>query len=509
MFFTPLLICSLILLLGATLLPVLTMVADAFRSGQGFDIHALHFMFEQMGSKSFQRTLLLATLVAVTATLAGALLGVILSKVKLPLAKLWILLLILPLLLPPYMLALGWFEVVGRQGIWGELLFGFWGVFWVLFTIYLPIPLLLTALFLRQIDPRLEEAALLMTGWSGVLRFITLPLIFPALVLSFLLVFILTFGEQSVASFLRYDLYAQESFTYFTAFYDFSKATVSAVPMVIVALLFLIAEQLLIARRGVRFRSSSEMIRIDAGKWTPLLEVTVGIVVIATVLLPLSHLFKEAAQWQIWSVVLSKAAGAAKRSYLYAASGATLLTLFGIAGAWLLSERYRGARFYDAALIFMFALPATVIGIALIRFWNRPETLFIYTTPVIILLGYLGKYLVLTTKITENRFAQIPRSQIDAAALAGANRFALLRYIYVPLSGKVILLGWVIGFIFCLRETTITMLVYPPGFETLPVYILTQMANGDQAEIAAMSVLMILMTLLPLLLTVRFTGSKR
>jgi iron(III) transport system permease protein len=43
------------------------------------------------------------------------------------------------------------------------------------------------------------------------------------------------------------------------------------------------------------------------------------------------------------------------------------------------------------------------------------------------------------------------------------------------------------------------MLVYPPGYETLPVYTLTQMANGDPKIIAALSLLMIAMILLPLL----------
>jgi len=55
-----------------------------------------------------------------------------------------------------------------------------------------------------------------------------------------------------------------------------------------------------------------------------------------------------------------------------------------------------------------------------------------------------------------------------------------------------------IGLIFSLRETTITMLVYPPGYETLPVYTMTQMANGDPKLIAALCLFMIAMVLLPL-----------
>ncbi|MCK9997483.1 MAG: hypothetical protein KAH56_14505, partial [Candidatus Krumholzibacteria bacterium] len=50
----------------------------------------------------------------------------------------------------------------------------------------------------------------------------------------------------------------------------------------------------------------------------------------------------------------------------------------------------------------------------------------------------------------------------------------------------------------CLRDMGITMLVYPPGYETLPVRIFTLMANGSPQLIAALCMIMIITTLLPL-----------
>jgi iron(III) transport system permease protein len=58
--------------------------------------------------------------------------------------------------------------------------------------------------------------------------------------------------------------------------------------------------------------------------------------------------------------------------------------------------------------------------------------------------------------------------------------------------------GWLIAYIFCLRDTGITMLVYPPGYDTLPVRIFTLMANGAPPLIAVACVLMIAATVLPL-----------
>ncbi len=493
-----LLIVTVALMGVAVLLPVLSMIREALVSNGTVDLSLYHKLWQSGAFTSLRNSLLLAASVATASTVAGVGLGIVLGKVKLPLRTLFLVLLTLPLLIPPYILALGWFDLLGREGYWGSLLFGFWGTFWVLFCLYLPIPLLLTILFLRQIDPRLEEAGRIVTSWPGVLRYITLPLIFPAIVLSFLLVFILAFGEQSVANFLRYDVFALESFTYFSAFYDFRTATALAVPMVGVALIVLVAEQILVHKRIFHFTALHEVERIDVHRYQPLLIALLLSFVTVVTLLPFLALLYQSAEWQVLHDAFVKAQAPMLRSYLYGTIAATLLMVLGFVSGYLIAEHLPGARGYDASLIFLFTLPSTVIGIALILFWNRPATNFIYTTPLIILFGYVGKYLAVTTKISQTGLSQISRSQIEAAQIAGANGWQVFRYILVPLSAKVLFVVWMIGLIFSLRETTLTMLVYPPGHETLPVYTMTQMANGDPKIIAALCLFMTAMVLLPL-----------
>jgi iron(III) transport system permease protein len=71
-------------------------------------------------------------------------------------------------------------------------------------------------------------------------------------------------------------------------------------------------------------------------------------------------------------------------------------------------------------------------------------------------------------------------------------------FIMIPMARRGLIAGWLVGYIFSLRDTGITMLVYPAGHETLPVRIFTLMANGSDRLIAALCVLMLLATLLPL-----------
>jgi len=149
-------------------------------------------------------------------------------------------------------------------------------------------------------------------------------------------------------------------------------------------------------------------------------------------------------------------------------------------------------------ILFFFVLSSIVLGIALILFWNRPYTNMVYTTPLIILFGYLIKYLFLTTKILELKLSQIPHNLIESAQLLGASWYQILYTILIPLLKESLIIAWIVGFIFSLRESTITMLVAPAGASTLPTYILTQMANGKASTIATLCLLMVATLLVPL-----------
>jgi len=488
----------LLLLTLLLLTPILSMFWNTFQTEEGISFLLYRELFDLTLWQSFWNSCKLASLVSFSTTLIGALLGVLLSKTRVPFSHLFLALFVTPLLVPPYILAYGWFELFGREGLLGELLFGFWGTAFVLFWIYLPIPMLLSRLFLLQIDPKQEESGLLITHWWTVLYRITLPLIRPAIFFSFLLVFILAFGEFSVANFFHYDIFPMESFIYFSAFYDFKMATITAVPMVLIVLIILWMNRYL-SQKKIRFHQaySIKMIDLTMAK-RPLLVLLLGLGFF--VLLPL---FSLVVKTDIVSFLIALEKGIAPllRSLLYASIGATLLLFFGFLGGYLLEKKlFQGWKNFETVLLFLFMTPPTIIGVGLIYFWNSSWGGLVYGSPFIILLGYLSKYLFLTTKIAQVRLSQIPSSMVESAQLSGASWGQIIGMILIPLSYKSLVVMWLIGFIFALRETTITMLVYPAGSDTLPLYIFTQMANGEPAVVASLCLLMVGVILVPLVL---------
>ena len=110
--------------------------------------------WERLGS-----SVLLASLVTVTATSIGVPLGVLFAKSDLPFRRGLAALFAAPFLLPPYVIAVAWFHLLGRGGVleqWlgpevGErthgLFFGLPGAVLVLTSGLMPIVLLLTTMF--------------------------------------------------------------------------------------------------------------------------------------------------------------------------------------------------------------------------------------------------------------------------------------------------------------------------------------------------------------------------
>jgi iron(III) transport system permease protein len=504
-------------LIAIGLLPVLAMVANTFYVAGEFSLTAYEALMasgEQL-TLLMGRSVLLSLSVTFVAMVVGVPLGVLLGRTDLPLRGALTMLLTLPLLVPPYVIAVAWFAVLGSTGWIGRFLspatseflsstfFGLYGCIGVLSTAFMPVAMLLTIGYVGTVNPRLEQAGLLMSHWPHVLTRITLPLIAPAILFAAALVFLLTLGEVGVPTFLRYPVYPVEILTQFAAFYDFSAATVAAIPLLAVTTVILALEIRFLHTSILELRAATFAGRnapIELGRWRFPLFGFVLLWTLVTVLLPIAVLIVQSASLNAFTDAFLRAGDSILRSVVFAVIGATLLTLLGFFCGYLVQSRALPLwRSVDALALFLFTLPGTVIGIGLISLWNKPMTNAIYATPAIIILGYLAQYAVLPTRMTAAILQRIPPSLEKAAQLCGASWFMTLRCIVVPLAKRGLIAAWIIAYIFCLRDFGITLVVYPPGFDTLPVRILTLMANGAPSLIASLCVILIAVTLLPLL----------
>lgn len=456
---------------------------------------------------------ILAVLTTMLAGTGGVTLGVLLAKTDLPLRAVFTAVFSLPLLFPPYVIAVGWFEVLGRGGLLAQWvgadvgattanwLFGLPGTTLVLATAFLPVVLLMTMAFIRGVNNNLEDAGRLTYGWPAVLRGVTIPLAMPGIVLALVLVFLLTMGEYGAPSFLRFNVFPVASFTQFTAFYNFGAATAAAMPSILVALLGLAAEERVLKGKAFQFGWSGQRNRRDVrlrGMRTGL-SLIVAAAALLLVGVPLGAVLWRglgaAAVREAWN----RAGASALRSVAYSGAAATVLSILGFFLAYLISRRALAVwRWVDAILLFLFTLPGTVIGIGLMALWNRRQTNWIYATPVILVIGYVAQYAALGTRTILAGFAQLPSNLEDAAEIAGARWPLRLSAIMVPLLWPAILVSWAITFLFCLRDVNLPLLLAPAGHDTLTGRTMTLMANGSPELIAALCLLLMSLSAIPL-----------
>ena len=457
---------------------------------------------------------------AILATVLGAPLGLMLARVDVPARRFVRFALIIPLVIPPYILALAWIYIAGPVGLiaraigydvlsgWTYSLPGAVGVLGIGFY---PIPMLATEAAARRVDGRLEEAALLVTGTVGVLRRVTLPLIAPAVTASTLITFVLALSEFGVPGLLRVRVYTTEVFTAFSALYDFGAATALSTPLLLISGIAGLGARVMIGSHLISTRRSSHPgLPIHFGRWRYGLYATAAAVSLISVILPAATLGFEAGSIGRVAAATGNSINAIFNSLVLSSIGATLIvSLAAILGYGRSRILARWGPFADVVLIAVFAAPSTVVGVGIIGLWNRPGLLNeIYSGPGIILVAYFARFLPVAVLMLAANTQQVSISSEEAAEVAGSGWARTFTRIVVPQLRSGLMATWVIAFIFTFGELGATTLVTPPGESTLPVRIYTLIANTPSSEVAALALAQVCMVLLPLALVGYFVRGE-
>ncbi len=469
-----------------------------------------------------QRALLLnSTLLgassAVFGTLLGAPLGILLARSRLPAKRLLRIALVIPLIIPPYVLALAWILLTGSTGVLARTIghdllsgwtYSFAGAVVVLSLAYYPLSMLATEAAARRVDGHLEEGALLVTHTRRVMWRITLPLIAPMIAAAALTTFVMGLSEFGVPSLLRVRVFTTEVFTAFAALYDFGAATALAVPLLVVTLIVAVTIKLIIGERFISVRRSIHpALPLALGRWRVLVFGGTILVLTAAVVLPLIALAYEAGNVKRVASTFEGSREAVINSLLLAAIAATLIIILAtFLGYWRGQERTRWRSVFDLFLLVIFAVPSTVLGVGLIGLWNRPGLLGgIYTSQGIIIIGYIARFVTVAALILAASVRQIPKSFEEAAEVAGGSWPRTFAQILLPNMRPGVVAAWLVSFIFAVGELGTTILVAPPGESTLPVRIYTLVANSPSSEVAALALMEVGIILIPLTLLALLT----
>ena len=500
---------SIILLFLIVLLPIIFMIIAPFLT---HDVQPLlGLLVEERYLALTKNSLGLAAGTTCLSLLIGVPLAFLISRTdligKTPLGILYL----IPILIPPYIHAIVWTHINSYVQHFLSLdIHSLGGAIFVLTLAYFPFVTLMTLSGLQSVDKNLEEASLLCHGVRYTLRRITLPLVTPHIFSGAIFVFIFSIIDFGVPDILRVNVYPVEIFIQFSAFYNEKTATLLSFPLIAVTLILVSLQKWHMGRRSYVNIGGGTGIgaTYSLGRLNALSLIACLAVLSLSVLIPLVVLFSTAGSISNYIRVLSTSTDQILYSLELAALGG-LFTLFLALLISYVTERTksRAITALELASLIPFAIPATTLGIGLIKVWNRPILDFVYGCPLIIILGYIAHSIPFTIRATSAGIKQISPNLEEVGFLSTGSWTRVARKIVIPLSMPSLMVGFFIAFILSLGELGTTLLIIPPGKETITIKIYNLMHYGADQLVAASCLILIAIILVFLGLFLLFKRS--
>ena len=463
---------------------------------------------------------ILATTVGVLSTLLGLMLALVVQRGGKRYAGLLRVMSILPIITPPFVIALALVVLFGRTGLvtgWLSSLFGIsrsrWiyglpGVTLAQLLTFTPIAFMLLYGALGAISPALEEAAqTLRASRARVFRTVTWPLLRPALANAFLLGFVESladFGNPIVLAGNFDVLSTKIFFAVAGAQYDAGRAAVLAMVLLGLTLLAFFLQQRWVGKSSYVTVSGKG----DGGApahlpkslwlacfWIAALWIVFTLVCYAVILTggfvrdigrgdmtpTVTHLGAGfAAEWGSRGIFFSGSAWDSLFNTIeVAAIAAPLTALVGLLSAYVITRhRFAGRRPFEFLTLVSFAVPGTVIGVSYIVAFNVAP-LELTGGMAILVLCFVFRNMPVGVRAGVAALAQIDKTLDEASSTLRATTFRTLTRIVMPLLRPAILATLVFSFTHAMTAVSAVIFLATAKYNLATVYIINRVEAGE------------------------------
>ena len=510
------LVWCLLLLLGAGIVyPLLQVLSAAvIVDGRPSAAPLLAFFARPLFREALVNTLASGVLAVALSSLIAVPLALLTVRYSFPGRSLLTTLGLLPLVIPPFVGAVAFQQILGRSGTVNLFLLerfgvtvpfmeGLRGVVLVQTLHYFPFIWLNTAAALSALDRSLEEAAQNL-GSSGfrLFRRVLLPLSLPGYAAGALLTFIRVIDDLGTPLMLNYTkLLAPQAYLRVT-----TGGLTDVDGYVICAVLVALSLAALWISKGLPGRGeftavgrSGETPAVALGSAGTLAVWALAIVLLGPALLPHVGIALLSVS-KVWSLsplpsvytlsnydeILFRAPHFIWNTLRYSLLAAALDVGLGAVIAWLLLRgRVRGRQWLDTIATMPLAVPGVVLAVGYLHVfhgWNVPELGEPLTsTWLILVIVYAMRRLPYTVRGAHAALQQLPLSLEEAAQTLGANRARAFLKVTLPLMGRGLLAGGLLAFVSSAVDLSSTILLVPHvelGPLSYGIYIYMQSAVG-------------------------------
>jgi iron(III) transport system permease protein len=495
-------------------------------------------------------SVVLATIVGLGTTLLGLVLALAAQRGGQRFSALYRLMAVLPIVTPPFVIALALVVLFGRTGLvtttlneWFDIprtrwIYGLTGVTLAQLLTFTPIAFMILSGALAAVSPSLEEAAqTLRASRARVFRTVTWPLLRPALANSFLLAFVESladFGNPVVLAGNYEVLSTKIFFAVAGAQHEPGRAAALATVLLAFTLLAFWLQQRWLGRASYVTVSGKGDAGVPAPLPTGLRRFCVGFAMAWIVftlacyaVILVGGFVKDVGRGDMTPVVTHFAegfglawqdgrptfTGSAWDSFFttieVAAIAAPLTAIVGLLSAYVITrQQFVGRRAFEFLTLMAFAIPGTVIGVAYIVAFNVPP-LELTGGLAILILCFVFRNMPVGVRAGIAALAQIDKSLDEASSTLRASTWRTLTKVVLPLLKPAIVATLIFSFTHAMTAVSAVIFLATAKYNLATVYIIGRVEAGEYPLAIAYSTVLIVFMLAVLVLVQAATGSVK
>ncbi len=445
----------------------------------------------------------------------GYLAAFTLTRTDVPGKQLLHILLILPIISPPFVSAIAILLLFGFNGLitqkilglQGFNIYGFKGVFLSQVFTFAPVGYLTLRGVLESLNPTLEDAAMNVgaSRWQTFRR-VTFPLSLPGIASAFLVIFIESladFGNPLVLAGSRFPMLAPQAYLEITGSFNLPLGAALAVVLLIPSLTAFVIQRYYLQKRqyttvtGKPTLSASKI--VSPGARVALYAVLTGFALLILLFYGTILVGAFTAVWghdntltlDHFRYAFSVGFDTIKDTLIVAILSTPISGFLGMLIAFMVVRlSFPGKGAVEFMSILNFAVPGTVVGIGYILAFNRPPLLLVGTLAVLVL-NFVFRYVPVGIQSGIAVLRQIDPSIEEAARNLGADGITTFRKVTLPLIAPAFFSGLVFAFVRAMTAISAAIFLVSAQWNLLTVQILNQVGSGRLGVAAAFSVILV------------------
>lgn len=505
-----------VIILLFTILPLFNILKESFTVDNTFSFqHYIDVMNLPESLNIIKNTILLGIVTSIFSTGIGFFFAYGMTYLELPLKKIFNSVAILPIVSPPFVVALSAILLLGRRGfitrgilgIKNADIYGFHGLVLVQVLTFFPVAYLMLIGLLQRIDPSVEEAArdLGASRWN-VFKTITFPLMIPGIANAFLVIFIQTIADFSNPMVIggNFTTVAVQVYLQGIGNYDMGSATALSIILVLISLSIFVTQKYYISKKSyvtVTGKVSREREKIKEKSITLPIFIIMSLLTIFVLMMyitiPIGSLVK------LWGINYSLSLDHYRYVFdlgMKPIIDTTILSLIStpitgilamIIAFLIIRGKFIGKGFIEFSTMMAIAIPGTIVGLGYVITYNTKP--FILTgTATILIIAFIMRNMPIGIRSGMAALQQIDPSIEEAAMVLGANSKKVFTSITLPMVKPAFFSGLVYAFVRSMTLVSTVIFLVSANYNLLTVAIMNQIDVGKIGVASAYCTILII-----------------